>query len=380
MRVDVVDVVGRQAGVADGVGDAADDRLAVRARTGAVEGVGHLAAAFEHAEDLGAARLGGFVAFQHQRAGAFRHHEAVAGLGERTRGFRRLVVLRRQRRQQREADHGFRIDRAVGADAQRGAGLAAADRLDAKLDRGRTGGAGRRQRDRRAARAELLGDVIGDRAEQEALVVGRKLVADAQQVVVGDFVVGAGGGAELEPLRPFHLDRRHGEEEGTRKRARRADAGLRDGFFGRQVREVFGQRRGAGLRRQIVDGAGDARLHAVGGKARDGADAGFAGRQLRPVVDLAGAEGGDHAEAGDHHDRTAHLVLGRSHVRSPQPTRSTSARPSPRQWPTPVTRTWLNAPLIGFSRPEESQGGNRLPWASATVARATFMGNCGSSP
>ena len=46
---------------------------------------GQLAAALDHAENFGAARLRGLEAFQHQRAGAFRHHEAVAVLGERLR-------------------------------------------------------------------------------------------------------------------------------------------------------------------------------------------------------------------------------------------------------------------------------------------------------
>ena len=124
-----------------------------------MEGVRHLAAAFQHAENLGAARLGGLVAFQHQGAGAFRHDEAVAVLGERPGGALRIVVAGGQRREQREADQRFRIDRAVGADAQRRLGLAAADRLDAELDRARARGAGGRQRNRRALGAEFLGQM-----------------------------------------------------------------------------------------------------------------------------------------------------------------------------------------------------------------------------
>ena len=34
----------------------------------------------------------------------------------------------------------------------------------------------------------------------------------------------------------------------------------------------------------------------------------------------------------------------------PQPTASTSARPSPRQWPTPVTTAWVSTPSIGRSK------------------------------
>ena len=46
----------------------------------------HLAEAFDHAEDFRAARLRVLEAFQHQRAGPFRHHKAVAVLRERLRG------------------------------------------------------------------------------------------------------------------------------------------------------------------------------------------------------------------------------------------------------------------------------------------------------
>src|SRR5262249_31420410 len=52
MRIDVVDVVGREAGILDGVADAADDSLAVGARAGAMEGIRHLAAARQYAEDF----------------------------------------------------------------------------------------------------------------------------------------------------------------------------------------------------------------------------------------------------------------------------------------------------------------------------------------
>ena len=83
MSVDVVDILGADAGVGKRVAHAGDDRLAVRARTGAMERVGFLAAAFEDAEHRGAARLGVVESFEHERRGAFGQHEAVAVLGER---------------------------------------------------------------------------------------------------------------------------------------------------------------------------------------------------------------------------------------------------------------------------------------------------------
>ena len=66
------------------IAHAGDHRLAVRARAGAMEIVGFLAAALDHREDVRAARDRMIVAFQHHRAGAFGEHEAVAVLRERT--------------------------------------------------------------------------------------------------------------------------------------------------------------------------------------------------------------------------------------------------------------------------------------------------------
>src|ERR1043166_6152598 len=83
MSIDIIDLVGLQAGILQRVMDAADDRLAVGARAGAMEGIGHLAATFEDAENFGATGLRGLVALEHESAGALGHDEAVAILGER---------------------------------------------------------------------------------------------------------------------------------------------------------------------------------------------------------------------------------------------------------------------------------------------------------
>ena len=48
-----------------------------------MEGIGEFAATGEHAENGRAARDRGLIAFQHQRAGAFRHDKTVAVLRER---------------------------------------------------------------------------------------------------------------------------------------------------------------------------------------------------------------------------------------------------------------------------------------------------------
>ena len=64
------------------------------------EGAGALVLeSLDHAEYFRSARLRMLEAFQHQRAGAFRHHEAVAVLGEGPRRALRIVVAGRERRQ-----------------------------------------------------------------------------------------------------------------------------------------------------------------------------------------------------------------------------------------------------------------------------------------
>src|SRR5260370_28451826 len=86
---------------------------------------------------------------------SFRHHEAVAVLRERLWHRLRRIVLRREGGEQRKPDEAFGIDGAVGGDAQRRIGVAAADRFEAKLDRARSRRAGSGERDRRALRAGL---------------------------------------------------------------------------------------------------------------------------------------------------------------------------------------------------------------------------------
>ena len=50
--------------------------------------------------------------------------------------------------------------------------------------------------------------------------------------------------ADFNALRPFNLDRRHGEKEGTGDVSLCADAGFGNGFFGGEIGEGFAQARG----------------------------------------------------------------------------------------------------------------------------------------
>ena len=112
--------------------------------------------------------------------------------------------------------------------------------------------------------------------------------------------------------------------------------------------EPLGERgRAERLDRHEVDRAGDRGPQRIGGEARDVADAGLAGRQVLPVVGLAGAERGDDADAGDG-DRLARLLASGRHAVLLHRTASTSAMPSPRQWPTPVTTICAERSSIGL--------------------------------
>ena len=240
--------------------------------------------------------------------------KSVAVARERLGGLFRHVVLGRQRRQQREADQRLGGHRAVRADRQRAVAFAAPDRLDTELDRGGARGAGGRQRDRQAARAELIGEPVGDRAELRGFEYIQRVQA------AGDFEDPVGrrsvlaGGVETETVGPVELDRRR------RKEKRSAEIiGGKPGFANRLVccslRHLVGQRtRAFGTRVKEIDGAADARVEMVGRKAGDWVDAGTAGRQRSPVVLLADAERSDDADAGNGDEMPSEVIFHAGHI------------------------------------------------------------------
>ncbi len=81
--------------------------------------------------------------------------------------------------------------------------------------------------------------MIGDRTEQKAMMIFRepRIAADAQQGVVVEFRVCSDRASEFKPLRPLDLDRGNGQKQRSGEIAFAADAGLRDGFLGRDVGE-----------------------------------------------------------------------------------------------------------------------------------------------
>ncbi len=140
---------------------AADDRLAVRAGSGAMEGVGEFAAAGEHAEDLARRarrRLRSFPAPARRRLRPSRSRR-----GSSRTAWTRLGADRSGSTAPTAAKTGPALPALTEpsvATHKRGVRLAAADGFDAELDRGGAGRAGGRQRNRRSLGAECIGEMV----------------------------------------------------------------------------------------------------------------------------------------------------------------------------------------------------------------------------
>ena len=176
--------------------------------------------------------------------------------------------------------------------------------------------------------------MFGHRGELAAFVNGAKAARRARppEIAVTDRVIGARAGRQHVAMRPFDLDRRDGKEERAGKVAFAADARLADRLLRDHCGHALAQfGRAERLDRDEIDAAGDRRLEAFVGKTGDAVDAGFPGRELGPILGLASAQRGDHAHAGDHHDRPSVVAARSCHASLLQVTASTSAMPSPRQ-------------------------------------------------
>ncbi len=106
-----------------------------------MEGIGQFTAAGENAENFRTACGSGVEVFEHQCASALGHDKAVAILRKGAHRALRRFVMGGEGGQQRKADQGFGVDRAVCCYAKRCVCFATADRLYAELDGGCAGGA-----------------------------------------------------------------------------------------------------------------------------------------------------------------------------------------------------------------------------------------------
>ena len=142
----------------------------------------------------------------------------------------------------------------------------------------------------------------GDRRETAA-------AADAQQVVVVDLSLAPSARPSSSRCGHSTSTGATARNSGPGKSPLRADAGLRDRLLGGDFGEPLGEARSTRTARPATKSTVPAIVvfKPVGREAGDGADAGFAGGQFRPVVGLAGAERGDDAHAGDDDDRPCRI-------------------------------------------------------------------------
>src|SRR6185436_2089064 len=379
MRVDVVDVLGQEPGILDGAADASDDRLAVGARAGAVERVRHLAAAGENAEDVRAARDGGIVALEHERGGAFGHDEAVAVLGKRLCRRLRRIVRCRERGQQREADQCLRINRAVGADAERGLGFAAApswialapDAQAVDTEMGEplvpnwsarcSATEPNRQRSWMAwKRPEAL-------ARRRSSYPTASLAPDAAASTsrcghsISTGATARNSGPGKSPLRPMPASVIASSATIAAMRSPRSVE--QNGSTGMKSTEPAIVVLSPSLAKRVMRWMPDS--PAVSLAQLSALPVPSEVMTPMPVTTTIGRPRLSRADA-----MSALLHL----------TASIRAMPSPRQWPTAVTTTWSSGPSYARSIPDESKGGNNFSRPSARQASAMFMANCGSKP
>ena len=161
VRVDVADLLGRDAGVAQRRAHDAVGAIAVLGGLRDVVGVAGHAVADDLGEDARAAALGVLERFHDQDAGAFADDEAVALGVKRAAGALRLVVARGERLHGGKSADAHGRDRGFRAAADHHFGVAALDEAEGIADGVRRSRAGRGRRRIRAARAVANRDHAG---------------------------------------------------------------------------------------------------------------------------------------------------------------------------------------------------------------------------
>ena len=227
VRVEVLDVLGGDAGVAERHAHAAGGTVGRRGRD--VEGVAREAVADDFGVDVGAAGAGVLKLLENEDAGAFAHHEAVAVLVEGTGGGLRIVVATGERMHVVEAADAHGMNRGLAAARHHHGRVAAGDDVhgladgvkarragghvgdvralevlhDRELARGHVDDAARNEEGRDAARTALVAGLVVRADERKAADARTDGAAAFRRELVGDLEAGvfkrhdAGGDAEV---------------------------------------------------------------------------------------------------------------------------------------------------------------------------------------
>jgi len=202
VSVDVVDLVGRDAGYLERVSHGTGAAFAFGGHTGHVEGVGGEAVADDFGEDLCAACLGELEIFEDEDACAFADDEAVAVLVEGAGGVLGVVVAGGECAHGGKARDAERGDGGFGAAGDHGVGVAALDETEGVTDSVGGGGAGCGGGLVGAAGAVFDGDVAGGEVDdgagdEEGRDLARATVEQVDVLALDD-VESADAGADVD--------------------------------------------------------------------------------------------------------------------------------------------------------------------------------------
>ena len=307
MRVDVLHGVGIDAGIFQGILDAAFGAVSV--------GRGHVVGVAAHAEanqlgvDFRAARLGVFVFFQHQYARAFAHHEAIAPLVPGTARRGGVVIAGGQGARGGETGDAQGRNGGFRAACHHHVGIAVFDEARRRADGMGAGGAGSDQGDIRPLKTvtnrEIAGDHVDDGAGHEE---GRNLThAGIQKFLRAFFDHGqtadAGADANADALHIFGVF-----QTGVPHRLNpRCHAVMNKGIhaagvFGRDVRADI----------EIMHFPGNAAGESGSVEFAQRADAGLPRQDIAPCRFNGIAHGTDDAKAGNDHSAMCQLELHRT--------------------------------------------------------------------
>ena len=143
MSIDVLQVIGVDFRVPHRHLDTGRCSTALRVDVGDAIGIGGRAVAEDLAVDVSAARPGVFEFLEHQHAGTFAEHEAVAVQIEGAAGTSGIIIVGGEGCQQAEASDTEGVDHAVGPPGEHDVDVSASDQLGRftnRLARGRAGG------------------------------------------------------------------------------------------------------------------------------------------------------------------------------------------------------------------------------------------------
>ena len=308
VRVDVIDLIGTDAGVPHGDPERFRIALAFGVGTGDVEPIAGGAVADHFAEDDRAASAGVFELFQHEHAGTFGGDEAVAVEVERTARMLRIVIAGAECAEGIETADAEFLDGGFRAAGQHDVRVVAADDVIRLADGMAAGGAGGNDAEIRTFELitdrQLAGSHVADHPRDQKRGKPSGSVGGDGSCSLGDGAEAAGSGGD-ETARPAGIDAARAEIAGDVRLMHRLVGGndrelnetfqMASLFFGEIPAEI-----------QVMDLTADPGLVPGSVEQSDRTDPAFARDQILPGLLHAVANTADCAAARNDNSSPAH--------------------------------------------------------------------------